>query len=45
LAEFDFRYSTCKATDTERMGMLIHKVYGKRVSYKPLKTQQDAADK
>jgi len=37
LAEFDFRYSTCKNTDTERMGMLMPKVAGKRVSYRPLK--------
>jgi hypothetical protein len=28
LAEFDFRFSTCKATDTERVGMLVSRVGG-----------------
>jgi hypothetical protein len=36
LAEFDFRYSTCKVTDTERLGMLMPKVAAKRVTYRPL---------
>jgi transposase-like protein len=36
LAEFDFRYSTCKVSDTERLGMLMPKVAAKRVSYRPV---------
>jgi transposase-like protein len=34
LGEFDFRYSTCKWTDTERMELLINRLDGKRLSYK-----------
>ena len=34
LAEFDFRYSTCKSTDTERMGKLIGQVHGRRLTYR-----------
>ena len=34
LAEFDFRYSTCKSTDTERMGKLIGQVSGRRLTYR-----------
>lgn len=34
LAEFDFRYNTCKATDTERMGKLVGQVAGKRLTYR-----------
>jgi len=45
LAEFDFRYTTRKSTDTERVQMLSRKVSGKRVSYKPLKTRTDASDR
>jgi transposase-like protein len=37
LGEFDFRYSTCKMDDTERMGMLIDQTAGLRVSYKRIK--------
>jgi hypothetical protein len=33
LAEFDFRYSTCKSSDTERVGMLIGRVGGRRLMY------------
>ena len=40
LAEFDFRYSTHQATDTERMDMLMGKVAGRRLTYRPL-TQKD----
>lgn len=36
LAEFDFRYSTRKETDTARMGRLMGQVGGRRLSYKPL---------
>ncbi len=35
LAEFDFRYSTCKVSDAERMRMLGGKLGGKRLSYRP----------
>jgi transposase-like protein len=34
LAEFDFRYTTCKLTDTERMGVLIERVGGRRLTYR-----------
>jgi transposase-like protein len=34
LAEFDFRYSTCKATDTERVQMLVGRVGGRRLTYR-----------
>lgn len=33
LAEFDFRYSTRKDTDTERMGKLARNVAGRRLTY------------
>ncbi len=34
LAEFDFRYSTCTQTDSERMGTLLGRVAGRRLSYR-----------
>jgi transposase-like protein len=34
LAEFDFRHSTCKSTDTERVGMLVGRVGGRRLMYR-----------
>ena len=37
LGEFDFRYSTCKDDDTERMQMLVNQTAGLRVSYKRIK--------
>jgi transposase-like protein len=36
LAEFDFRYSTRKTTDTGRMETLMRQVGGKRLTYRPL---------
>ena len=36
LAEFDYRYSTRKMTDTERTAHLFGKVEGKRLTYRPL---------
>jgi transposase-like protein len=33
LAEFDYRYTTCKLSDTERMERLIGKVAGRRLLY------------
>lgn len=38
LAEFDYRYSTRKATDAERMDDLLSRVGGRRLAYKPLTT-------
>ena len=35
LAEFDYRYSTCKMTDTERVGRLMRQVAGRRLRYEP----------
>jgi transposase-like protein len=35
LAEFDFRFSTCKESDTARMRRLIGQVRGRRLSYRP----------
>lgn len=34
LAEFDFRYSTRKMTDTGRMGMLVSQTAGRRLTYR-----------
>jgi transposase-like protein len=34
VSEFDFRYSTCKMTDTERVGQLVRKVAGRRLPYR-----------
>jgi transposase-like protein len=34
LAEFDFRFSTCKETDTERVGRLVSQVAGRRLTYR-----------
>lgn len=36
LPEFDFRYSTRKVTDTERMRMLMGRTGDRRLSYRPL---------
>ncbi len=36
LAEFDYRYSTRKATDAERVDDLLSRVSGRRLSYSPL---------
>jgi transposase-like protein len=35
LAEFEFRFSTCHDTDTERMGQLLSQIAGRRLSYRP----------
>lgn len=34
LAEFDFRYSTCKQTDVERMNRIISRTGGRRLTYR-----------
>jgi hypothetical protein len=36
LAEFDFRYSTCKLSDSARMQEMIAQAGGRRLSYEPL---------
>lgn len=36
LAEFDFRYSTRKMSDTDRLSLLIGKVDGRRLMYRPM---------
>jgi transposase-like protein len=36
LAEFDFRYSTRKLSDTQRMARLMGQTAGRRLAYKPL---------
>ena len=40
LAEFDFRYSTRQVNDTERTAMLLGRVGGKRLTYKPLRGER-----
>jgi hypothetical protein len=37
LAEFDFRYSTRKLSDTDRMARLLGQVAGRRLTYEPLR--------
>ena len=37
LAEFDYRYSTCKITDGQRVRALFGQVEGRRLSYKRTK--------
>jgi transposase-like protein len=37
LAEFDFRYSTCKLADGERLQRMVDQAQGRRLSYKPLR--------
>ena len=36
LAEFDFRYSTRKLSDTARMRLLMGRTGGRRLTYRPL---------
>ena len=36
LAEFDFRYSTCKMHDSPRLEPMVNRAAGRRLSYKPL---------
>jgi transposase-like protein len=36
LAQFDFMYSNCRATDSDRMRILIYQTTGRRLTYKPL---------
>ena len=41
LANFDFMYTHCKATDTARMRTLIEQAGGRRLTYKPLTGHSD----
>lgn len=34
LAEFDFRATTCKLTDAERMALVLGRVAGRRLTYR-----------
>jgi hypothetical protein len=34
LAEFDYRHSTCRLTDTERVERLVDQVAGRRLTYR-----------
>ena len=36
LAEFDFRYSTCKMTDGDRLQKMVDQTAGRRLTYKPI---------
>ena len=36
LAEFDFRYSTCKQDDGMRLQRMVDQAAGRRLTYKPL---------
>jgi transposase-like protein len=36
LAEFDFRYSTCKMNDADRLQMMVDRSAGRRLAYRPL---------
>lgn len=36
LAEFDYRYSTRRESDTQRMRRLVGQVEGRRLTYRPL---------
>ncbi|CAN5171024.1 IS1595 family transposase [soil metagenome] len=36
LAQFDFMFSNCKKSDSERMRILLSQVAGRRLTYKPL---------
>lgn len=37
LAEFDFRYSTCKLSDSERLQRMVDQTQGRRLTYEPLR--------
>jgi hypothetical protein len=34
VAEFDYRYTTCKHTDTERMVGIVKRTTGRRLTYR-----------
>jgi len=37
LAEHDFRYSTCKMNDADRMALVVEQADGRRLTYKRVK--------
>ena len=43
LAEFDFRFSTCKLSDTARTLRLFKQVAGRRLAYRPIVEAPQAA--
>lgn len=40
LAEFDFRYSTCKLSDSERLQRMVDQTQGRRLTYEPLRDSE-----
>jgi hypothetical protein len=42
LAEFDFRYSTCKLSDAERMQKILNRVAGRRLLYRASSSLSEA---
>lgn len=46
LAEFDYRYSTCDMSDSERMQHLANRVAGRRLTYResPLESSSDSSE-
>ena len=44
LAEFDFRYSTRKLSDTQRMERLVTQAGGRRLTYSVTKADASGAD-
>jgi transposase-like protein len=42
LAEFDFRYSTCKLSDAERMQKIVNRVAGRRLLYRASSSLSEA---
>ena len=43
LAQFDWLYTHCKASDSVRMRTLIDGTAGRRLTYKPLTARRDSA--
>jgi hypothetical protein len=41
LDEFDFRYSTCKMADSQRLQRMVDQSAGRRLAYKPLKDRSE----
>jgi len=41
LHQFDFLYTQCRATDSERMRLVLGNVGGRRLTYKPLISEVD----
>jgi hypothetical protein len=41
LHQFDFMYTHCRATDSERMRLVLSNIGGRRLTYKPLIARVD----